>query len=91
MQTSTQQTITVKGGYSPNTIHVKAGETAQLVFDRQEKSGCSAELLIPEFGVARELPAFEQTTIEITPTQPGTFEYTCGMQMLHGTIVVDAA
>lgn len=91
MNTSTQQTITVKGGYSPNTIHVKAGETTQLVFDRQETSGCSAGLLIPEFGVTRDLPAFEQTTIEITPTQAGTFEYTCGMQMLRGTIVVEAA
>ncbi len=91
MDTSTQHMITVKGGYSPNTIHVKAGETATLVFDRQETSGCSAGLLIPEWGVERDLPAFEQTTVEITPTEAGTFEYTCGMQMLRGTIVVDAA
>lgn len=84
-----QQRIIVKGGYSPSTIHVVAGTPVHLVFDRQEHSACSEELVIPHFGVRRKLPAHQQTSIDFTPTKPGTFEFACGMNMLKGKIVVE--
>ena len=90
MSDSEVQTVTVKGGYSPSKVTVKAGQPARLAFDRQEASGCSAELLIPGFGVSEKLPAFERTVIEFTPDAAGEYEFTCGMQMLRGTIVVEA-
>lgn len=90
MSDSEMQTVTVKGGYSPSKVTVKAGQPARLAFDRQEVSGCSAELLIPGFGVSEKLPAFERTVIEFTPDAAGEYEFTCGMQMLRGTIVVEA-
>ena len=86
----TTKTITVKGGYSPATIRLKAGQTTTLSFDRQETSGCSKEILIPAFEIQRDLPAFERTEITVTPTEPGTYEFTCGMRMLSGTLVVEA-
>lgn len=84
-----QQRIQVKGGYSPNVVRVSAGTPVQLIFDRQETSSCSSELVIPEFGIRRDLPAHEQTTIEFTPTTAGEYSFTCGMNMLRGTIVVE--
>lgn len=83
-------TITVQGGYSPAEIHLKKGVPARLVFDRQETSGCSEEVVIPDFGIRKFLPAFKKTVVELTPDQAGTHEFTCGMSMLHGRLVVES-
>jgi P-type Cu+ transporter len=82
--------ITVKGGYSPNRIRVQEGVPLRLVFDRQENSDCSARVVFPDFGVSRSLAAFGRTTVELMPTRAGEFGFACGMNMLHGTLVVEA-
>jgi plastocyanin domain-containing protein len=82
-------TISVQGGYSPAQVRVRKGVPVRLVFDRQETSGCSEEVVIPEFGIRRFLPAFEKTAIDITPQKAGTFDFTCGMSMLRGKLTVE--
>lgn len=81
--------IAVKGGYSPATVRAKAGQPVRIIFDRQETSGCSEEIVFPDFGIRKFLPAFEKTAVEITPPRPGRYEFTCGMSMLRGTLVAD--
>lgn len=81
--------VAVHGGYDPATIRVKAGAPVRLVFDRQETSSCSEEVVFGDFGIRRFLPAFERTAIEVTPPAPGTYEFTCGMSMLHGRLVAE--
>ena len=83
--------IAVKGGYAPATIRLRAGQPARLVFDRQETNSCSEEVVLGDFGIRRFLPAFEETVIEFTPERAGTYEFTCGMDMLRGRIVVEEA
>ena len=83
--------VTVAGGYSPATIAVSAGRPVRLVFDRQETNPCSEEIVIPAFGVRKFLPPHERTSVEFTPTAPGTYEMSCGMGMLHGKILVSAS
>ncbi|QJX48514.1 cupredoxin domain-containing protein [Hymenobacter taeanensis] len=80
--------ITVKGGYSPDVIEVEKGKPVQLHFYRDEEASCSEEVLFPDFGIRRELPAFQTTLIELLPQQAGRFEFTCGMGMLRGSLVV---
>src|ERR1051325_444706 len=46
--------IAVKGGYDPGVIRLKRGVPARLVFDRQETSSCSEEIVIPAFGRSEE-------------------------------------
>ncbi len=82
--------IVVRGGYGPATVRVPAGRPVRLVFDRQETSSCSEEVVFPAFGIKRFLPAHQQTTVEITPPAPGRYEFTCGMAMLHGAVVAEA-
>jgi plastocyanin domain-containing protein len=82
-------TITVQGGYDPALVRVRSGRPVRLIFDRQETSGCSEEIVIPDFGIRRFLPPFQRTTIEITPKRAGKFPFTCGMSMLHGTIIAE--
>lgn len=82
-------TITVHGGYAPSMVRVRSGRPVRLVFDRQETSGCSEEIVIPDFGIRKFLPAFQRTVVEITPERAGSFPFTCGMSMLHGTIIAE--
>ena len=81
--------IRIDGGYSPSTIRVKRGVPVRLVFDRQERSSCSEEVVFGDFGIRRFLPAFEKTVVELTPKDSGTYEFTCGMGMMHGQMVVE--
>ncbi|GAA3936133.1 cupredoxin domain-containing protein [Hymenobacter algoricola] len=80
--------ITVKGGYSPDVIEVERGKAVQLHFYRDEENSCSEELLMPDFHIRRDLPAFQTTLVELLPTEAGRFEFTCGMGMLRGILVV---
>jgi len=80
--------VTVKGGYTPDVIEVLAGHPVKLSFYRDETSSCSEELAIRDFGILRALPAFRETSIEFTPEKAGTFEFTCGMNMLRGKLIV---
>ena len=80
--------IAVRGGYDPARIEVRAGRPVRLLFRREEVEGCSDTVLIPEWGIAQRLPAYEDTVVEFTPTTPGEYEFTCGMHMLRGSIVV---
>ena len=80
--------ITVKGGYSPNVIEVQRGQPVQMRFYRDEENTCSEELLLPDFSIRRDLPAFKTTLVELLPQQAGTFAFTCGMGMLRGSLVV---
>ncbi|MEP6729412.1 MAG: cupredoxin domain-containing protein, partial [bacterium] len=87
---STQSAIIiVHGGYEPSTIRVQAGQPVRLIFDRQETSSCSEEVVFPEFGVRKFLPANQRTTVVVTPPRPGTYEFTCGMSMLHGRLIAE--
>ena len=81
--------VTVKGGYSPDVIAVKRGVPVRLNFYRDETSSCSEQVILGDFGIARDLPAFKTTPVEFTPEKPGEFPFTCGMNMLHGKLVVE--
>ncbi|MFL6258679.1 MAG: cupredoxin domain-containing protein [Thermoanaerobaculia bacterium] len=83
-------TITVQGGYEPAEVKVKRGIPVRLIFDRQETSSCSEEVVIPDFGIRKFLPAFQKTPVELTPEKEGAFDITCGMSMLHGKLIVEA-
>ena len=79
-------TIRVEGGYSPSTIEVPAGSRVRMTLDRREDNPCSDALVIGDFGIRQDLPAFKKTVVEFTAT-PGRHEFTCGMGMLHGAII----
>lgn len=82
-------TIEVRGGYDPADVRVTAGSPVRLIFDRQETAGCSEEVVLPEFGIKRFLPAHQKTVVEFTPMRAGTYEFTCGMSMLRGRLTVE--
>ena len=83
--------VRVQGGYSPNVIHSEQGVPLRLVFDRQETGECSSRVVFPDFGVSASLSAFASTAVDLMPARAGTFGFACGMNMLHGTLVVEPA
>jgi plastocyanin domain-containing protein len=84
-----QVTIEVEGGYSPSAVRVRRDAPVRLVFDRKETNSCSEELVIGSLGVRKFLTPFEKTTVDLGPLAAGTYEFTCGMGMLHGKLVVE--
>ena len=82
--------VTVKGGYSPDVIVVEAHKPVRLDFYRDETASCSEQVIFGDFGIARDLPAFKTTPIEFTPEAPGEYDFTCGMHMMRGKLIVRA-
>jgi len=80
--------VSVKGGYSPDVIEVVAGIPVRILFDRQESGDCSSRVVFPDFKVNKALAAFETTSVEFTPDQAGEYGFACGMNMLHGRLLV---
>jgi plastocyanin domain-containing protein len=83
--------VVVKGGYTPDTIIVRAGSPVRLRFYRDETADCSARVVFDALGLTADLPAFTTTSVEFTPPQPGEYPFRCGMHMLHGLLVVEPA
>ncbi len=81
-------TIRVAGGYFPNVVHLRKGSAAKLHFFRDEASKCTEEVVLRDFGIRARLPQGEMTTLEVTPEETGEFVFSCGMNMIHGKIVV---
>lgn len=82
-------TITVKGGYTPDTIIVRHGLPVRLNFLRQETAACSEKVVFADFGKVADLPPERIVPIEFTPDTPGEYGFACGMGMLHGKLIVE--
>jgi plastocyanin domain-containing protein len=85
--TPQQVRVLVAGGYAPSTIRAEAGVPLQLVFRREESLPCSA-VVFPAFGKSAILPKGKDVLLELAPEEPGEYEFTCAMGMLHGRLVV---
>ncbi len=81
--------ILVDGGYKPATIKVKKGQKTTLALLRKDENPCLEEFILPDFKIKKYLPVGKKVEIEVTPTQTGTFNFHCGMNMFHGKVVVE--
>ena len=81
--------VTVRGGYQPASIVVKAGQPVRLNFTRREASTCGEEVIIPAFGKRAHLPENQTVMVEVKPEKPGEYEFTCGMSMYRGKLIVE--
>ena len=82
-------TVVVQRGYAPQEVRVRPGGPVRIVFDRRETSGCTEDVVFPDFGIRRFLPPERKTVVEITPPAPGSYEFTCGMGMFRGKVIVE--
>ena len=80
--------VLVKGGYTPDIITVEHDRPVRLTFRREETAACSEMVQFPDFERSAMLPEGELVPIEFVPHEPGEYEFTCGMGMLRGKLVV---
>jgi Cu+-exporting ATPase len=67
---------------------LRAGIPARLTFLRTTDKTCGTEVVFPSLNTKRTLPLNEPVTIEFTPEKTGEIAFACGMNMLHGSVVV---
>lgn len=80
--------IIVDGSYNPSTIETSKGKKVKLNFLRRDPSDCLEEVVIGDFGIRQKLALEKITSIEFTPEKSGEFDFSCGMGMFHGKIIV---
>jgi P-type Cu+ transporter len=78
--------VTVRGGYSPSRIQVRAGVPVRMTFSRQESGDCTSRVVFPDLGVSADLPAFAETTVTLPAVAAGEYGFACGMNMIHGVL-----
>jgi len=81
--------VTVKGGYTPDIIVVKAGQPLRMRFTRQESASCSEMVLFPDFNKSAKLPEGQEVVVELTPEKAGEYGFQCQMGMLRGKLIVE--
>ncbi len=80
--------ILVEGGYKPSTISIPYGKTTRINFLRKDGNSCLEDVVLADFKIRKSLPMNEKVTIEVTPDKKGDFDFTCGMGMFHGKLIV---
>ena len=75
-------------GYEPAQLTLRAGAPARITFIRTTDKTCGTEVVFPSLNIKRALPLNEPVVIEFTPAKSGDIAFACGMNMLHGTVVV---
>lgn len=74
--------------FDPRRLTLRAGVPAQVTFTRTSAKTCATAVVFPSLNIRRDLPLNEPVTIEFTPRTTGEMAFACGMNMLHGTVVV---
>lgn len=73
------------GRYVPDVIVLEAGVPAEIAFS--QATGCLAIVEIPALGVRKDLTG-GPVTVRIPALEPGEVDFSCGMRMVFGKIVV---
>lgn len=74
-------------GYHPDSVRAPAGKPAHLIFTRTSDEGCGQQLVFPTLAIRKDLPLNQPVAVDITMPESGTVAFTCGMNMLRGSVV----
>jgi hypothetical protein len=79
-------TVNTDGSYDPNVIKLVAGVPAEITF--KAASGCMGQVMSKDLGFYEDLTTGDKT-VKLDGLDAGTYEFSCGMQMVFGQIVVE--
>lgn len=85
------QGLTVRvtaSGFEPSEIEIPSGKSTTITFLRVSEEGCGTEVMFPTLGIEKALPLNRPIPITLTPKGPGYLKFSCGMDMMRGTVVV---
>ncbi len=75
-------------GFVPASVTVPAGTPVTLVFTRKTDQTCAKEIVFAEQGIRKELPLDQAVEINLPASEKHELNYTCGMSMISGKVVV---
>jgi cobalt-zinc-cadmium efflux system membrane fusion protein len=84
----TARVVVNEQGYEPAKLTLRAGTPVRITFVRVTDKTCGTEVVFPSLNIKRALPLNEPVVIEFTPAKSGDIAFACGMNMLHGNVVV---
>jgi Uncharacterized protein conserved in bacteria len=88
-KTQTVRVTLAEGRYEPESFRLKRGILAYITFLRTSDRNCGEEIVIPKYGIHRNLPVNKPVTVRFIPRESGSFAFSCGMDMIRGTIIVN--
>src|SRR5262245_6510942 len=82
--------VTVDGaGYHPSEVKAKGGSPVRVEFTRTSDEGCGQQLVFPTLDIKKDLPLNEPVAVDVTMPASGQLAFTCGMDMMRGSIVAE--
>jgi membrane fusion protein, heavy metal efflux system len=85
---ATAKIVVNEQGYEPAKVTLRAGVPARLTFVRTTDKTSGTEVVFPSLKIKKALPLNEPVLVEFTPQKSGDIAFACGMNMLHGLVVV---
>jgi plastocyanin domain-containing protein len=78
-------------GFTPSRLSGRPGEALRLIFHYEPSAGeCGHEVVLPKQNLRFTLSEKQPVEVPLTlPADRGEVEWSCGMNMLHGKIVVE--
>jgi len=80
--------VKVAGGYDPEVVNLKKGIPAEITFTRTNAQGCLDVVHSKALNFETELPLNTAETIKIATDKAGEYDFSCGMDMFHGKVVI---
>lgn len=87
-KTQSVRVIINERGYEPVSINLRRGVPARVTFLRVTEATCATEIVIPAHNINRPLPINQPVTVSFTPKRSGEINFTCGMNMMRGKMIV---
>lgn len=81
--------VNVAGGYDPEIINFKKGIPAEITFTRTNAQGCLDIVHSNDLNFETELPLNVAQTVTIPTNEAGNFDFSCGMDMFGGKVVIE--
>jgi hypothetical protein len=83
------RTSQYEGGYEPVVAFILAGRPTRWTIESRSTQTCAAFLVVPALGIQMELALGDGNVIDLPALKAGTLDYTCGMGMFWGSIVIE--
>ncbi len=82
------RTVQDEGGYSPPVARIAAGIPTRWHIDSRSQYSCAAYVVVPDLGIQLSLQPGDNV-IDLPAMKTGNLQYTCGMGMFSGTILIE--
>ena len=88
MKVQEARVIVTDSSFDPSRVTLRTGVPARITFTRTSDKTCATAVVFASLNIRRDLPLNQPVAIEFTPCKTGEIAFVCGMNMLHGSVVV---